>query len=139
MKILVLRSEEGNITKKDIIEGDLKKVLRDVASNALNEWDENLSDFSIMRDKFEIRIPLPLKPDMYEKLKDYLKNRTKTEAIAEIPVYIISFDNRWMDSDYRDMKVYIVSPYIDEKSEKELIDYAIQATSQRQEESEEEE
>ncbi|MEJ2780855.1 DUF2286 domain-containing protein [Stygiolobus sp. CP850M] len=139
MKVLILRSEDGNITKKDIVEGEFDKVLREIAFSALKEWNETSSDFTIMRDMYEVKIPLPLKPNVYEIIKGYLKSRTKTEAIAEIPVYIISFDNRWMDSDYRDMKVYVVSPYIDENVEKELTDYAIQATSQKPMTTEEEE
>jgi hypothetical protein len=139
MKVLVLRSEEGNVTKKDIIEGELNKVLRSVASNALNEWNETSSDFTIMKDMYEVKIPLPLKPQTYEAIKNYLKSRSKSEAIAEIPIYIISFENKWIESDYRDLKVYIVAPYVDDNIEKEIIDYAKQVTSEQKEEVEEEE
>jgi Uncharacterized protein conserved in archaea (DUF2286). len=30
MKVLILRSEDGNITKKDIVEGEFDKVLREI-------------------------------------------------------------------------------------------------------------
>ncbi|AAY80852.1 DUF2286 domain-containing protein [Sulfolobus acidocaldarius] len=129
MKILVLRSEEGNISKKEVVDGGLRNILVKIANDALGEWDERSSDFTIIKDTQEVKIPLPLKPQLYEIIKDFLKSRTKTEAIAEIPVYIISFDNQWVESDYRDKKVYIVSPYIDENAEKELEDYAKQVTS----------
>ena len=133
MKIIVIKSENGNISKKDIVEGDLASILRSVASEALKEWNENLSDFIIMKDVHEIHIPLPLKPQIYETFKNYIKGRSKNEAIAEIPIYVISFDNEWLDSDFKDKRVYVVSPYIDDKTENEILEYAKQMTSPQQE------
>ncbi|BAB66494.1 MULTISPECIES: DUF2286 domain-containing protein [Sulfurisphaera] len=133
MKVLVVKSENGQVSKKDIVEGDLPQVLRNTATLALKEWNENLSDFIIMKDMYEIHIPLPLKPQTYEMLKNYIKSRTKSEAIAEIPIFVISFDNEWVESDFKDKKVYVVSPYIDDKSENELLEYAKQVTSPVQE------
>ncbi|BFH74450.1 DUF2286 domain-containing protein [Sulfurisphaera javensis] len=139
MKVIIIKSENGNVSKKDIIEGDLGSVLRKAATEALAEWNENASDFIIMKDMHEVHIPLPLKPQTYEALKNFLKSRTKTEAIAEIPVFVISFDNEWVESDFKDKRVYVVSPYIDENSEKEITEYAKQVTSPVQEVEEEEE
>jgi len=133
VKVLVVKSENGQVSKKDIVEGDLPQVLRNTATLALKEWNENLSDFIIMKDMYEIHIPLPLKPQTYEMLKNYIKSRTKSEAIAEIPIFVISFDNEWVESDFKDKKVYVVSPYIDDKSENELLEYAKQVTSPVQE------
>ena len=137
MKIIVVKSENGNVSKKDIVEGDLADVLRSTANEALKEWNENSSDFIIMKDLHEIHIPLPLKPQTYEIFKNYIKSRTKQEAIAEIPVFVISFDNEWVESDFKDKKVYVVSLYIDDKSENEILDYAKQVTSPQQEVEEE--
>ncbi|QIW24306.1 DUF2286 domain-containing protein [Sulfolobus sp. S-194] len=133
MKVLVVKSENGQVSKKDIVDGELPQVLRNTATLALKEWNENLSDFIIMKDMYEIHIPLPLKPQTYEMLKNYIKSRTKSEAIAEIPIFVISFDNEWVESDFKDKKVYVVSPYIDDKSENELLEYAKQVTSPVQE------
>lgn len=133
MKIIVIKSENGNVSKKDIVDGNIPEVLRTTANEALKEWNENSSDFIIMKDMHEVHIPLPLKPQTYELLKNYIKSRTKTEAVAEIPVYVISFDNEWIESDFKDKRVYVVSPYIDEKSENELLEYAKQVTSPVQE------
>lgn len=137
MKVIIVKSENGNVSKKDIIEGDLSSILRSVANDALKEWNENSSDFIIMKDIHEIHIPLPLKPQTYEIFKNYIKGRTNKEAIAEIPVYVISFDNEWLDSDFKDKKVYIVSLYIDDKTENEILEYAKQITLPQQETEEE--
>lgn len=137
MKVIVIKSENGNVSKKDIIEGDLSSVLRSTATEALKEWNENTSDFIIMKDSQEIRVPLPLKPQVYEMFKNFIKSRTKNEAIFEIPIFVISFDNEWVESDFKDKRVYVVSPYIDEKSEKDLLEYAKQVTSPQQEVEEE--
>lgn len=137
MKIIVVKSENGNISRKDILEGDLGGILRSTANEALKEWNENSSDFIIMKDMHEIHIPLPLKPQTYEVFKNFIKSRTKQEAIAEIPVFVISFDNEWIESDFKDKKVYVISPYIDEKSENDILEYAKQVTSSQQEVEEE--
>ncbi|MEM0068033.1 MAG: DUF2286 domain-containing protein, partial [Saccharolobus sp.] len=105
MKILVLKSENGKITSEKVIEGELDRVIRDIAKQALEEWNEMASDFIIMHDSQEIRIPLPLKPDLYESIKGFLVGKDKKEAIAKIPVYIISYENEWRENDFQDKKV----------------------------------
>jgi len=139
MKVIVVKSENGNVSKKDIVEGDLASILRSVANEALKEWNENSSDFIIMKDVHEIHLPLPLKPQTYEMFKNYIKGKAKNEAIVEIPVFVISFDNEWVDSDFKDKRVYVVSLYVDEKAEKEILEYAKQITSPQQQEEEVEE
>ncbi len=58
MKILIVKSENGKVTSEKITEGEISKVLRDVAKEALEEWNELASDFIIMRDNQEVRLPL---------------------------------------------------------------------------------
>lgn len=139
MKVIVIKSENGNVSKKDVVEGDLASVLRSIANEALKEWNENSSDFIIMKDVHEIHLPLPLKPQTYDTFKNYIKGKSKNEAIIEIPVFVISFDNEWVDSDFKDKRVYVVSLYVDEKTEKEILEYAKQITSPQQREEVEEE
>ncbi|MEM4041876.1 MAG: DUF2286 domain-containing protein [Saccharolobus sp.] len=138
MKILVLKSENGKITSEKVIEGELNRVIRDIAKQALEEWNEMASDFIIMHDSQEVRIPLPLKPDLYESIKGFLVGKDKKEAIAKIPVYIISYENEWRENDFQDKKVYVISYYINDELKKDIISDAEQMTSEQKEEEEEE-
>ncbi|AWR94821.1 DUF2286 domain-containing protein [Acidianus brierleyi] len=141
MKVLILKSETGKITSEKTIDGNIGDVVKQVASDALKEWNEMTSDFTIMKDTQEARIPLPLKPDVYEAVKSFLSGKDKTSAILRIPIYIISFDNMWKEDDYQDNKVYVVSYYLDDNLKNELLEYAKQATSAQkiEEQGEEEE
>ncbi|MCI2414436.1 MAG: DUF2286 domain-containing protein [Candidatus Aramenus sp.] len=137
MKVIVLKSELGKITSERSVEGNIGEVVKQVAAEALKEWNEIASDFTIMKDVQEVRIPLPLKPDVYESLKSFLSGKDKTAAIARIPVYIISYDNAWKEDNYQDNRVYVVSYYVDENLKNELAEYAKQATSEIKEDSDE--
>ncbi|TRM87773.1 DUF2286 domain-containing protein [Sulfolobus sp. A20-N-G8] len=137
MKILVVKSENGKVTSEKIMEGEIGKVIREVAKSALDEWNELTSDFIIMHDSQEVRVPLPLKPDVYEVLKNFLVGKDKREAIAKIPVYIISYENEWKESDFQDKKVYVISYYINDDMKKEVISDATQMTSEQPKEKEE--
>lgn len=140
MKVLVLRSEEGKITSKEELTGELKDVVLQVANKALQEWNLDSSDFTIMKDSLEVTIPLPLTKEQLATLKNYLKGRGTKEAIAELPVYIISFENQWSESEYLDKKVYVIAPSVDSNVAKEIEDYAAELTNpQKGEELEEEE
>lgn len=139
MKILIIKSENGKITSEKVMDGEIGKVLREVAKEALEEWNELTSDFIIMHDMEEVRIPLPLKPDLYESIKNFLVGKDKKEAIAKIPVYVISYENEWKESDFQDKKVYVVSYYINDEIKKSIIEDATQITSEHKEIEEEEE
>ncbi len=138
MKILVLKSEMGKVTSEQLIDGELGETIRKVATDALKEWNEYTSDFIIMKDLQEVKIPLPLKPDMYEALKNFLAGKDKNVAIARIPFYIISFENEWKENDFMDKRVYIVTYYVNEELKKEAVEYASSVTSPKSEEENEE-
>ena len=137
MKIVVLKSESGKVTSDALEEGEIGDVVRKTAEKALKEWNELTSDFIIMRDSQEARIPLPLKPDMYEKMKNFLTGKDKTSAIVKLPIFIISFENQWKEENFQDKKVYVISYYLNEELKKELTDYAAQVTSEEAEKDEE--
>lgn len=130
MKILVLKSEMGKVTSEQIVDGELGETVRKVATEALKEWNEYTSDFIIMKDVQEIKIPLPLKPETYDALKNFLAGKEKNAAIARVPFYIISFENEWQENDFMDKRVYVVTYYINDDMKKEAIDYAASVTSQ---------
>lgn len=143
MKVIVLKSENGKITSERITEGDLAEVVRRTAVEALKEWNELTSDFIIMKDSQEAKLPLPLKPDVYEAVKNFLAGKDKTSAVLKIPIFIISFDNVWQEDNFQDRRVYVVSYYINDDLKKTLIEYAEGITSEEKsqeiEEGEEEE
>lgn len=105
MKFLVLKSESGKVTWEQLIDGDLKSTITTVARKALDEWDVDKSDFIILKDVHEVRKKLPLSPSVYEMISRYLKGKEGGEAFAEVPVYIISFDNQWEEDDFKDKRI----------------------------------
>ncbi|MFP3163259.1 DUF2286 domain-containing protein [Acidianus sp.] len=144
MKVIILKSENGKITSEKITEGDLAEVVRNTAIEALKEWNELTSDFIIMKDSQEAKLPLPLKPDVYEAVKNFLAGKEKSAAILKIPIFIISYDNIWQEENFQDKRVYVVSYYLNDDLKKELIEYAQGVTSEEKpqdsgEEEEEEE
>ncbi|MEM1625930.1 MAG: DUF2286 domain-containing protein [Sulfolobaceae archaeon] len=141
MKIIILKSENGRITSENIVEGKLSEVLKEVAAKALKEWNEATSDFVIMKDTQDVKIPKPLKPEIYEAVKNFLVGRDENFAHAKLPLYIISYENEWSNDNFIDKKVYIVSYYVNDDNKKELEEYAKDITSpetERKESNEEE-
>jgi hypothetical protein len=49
-----------------------------------------------------------------------LSRKSASEVSAKIPVYVVSYENRWVDDDLIDDKVYIIAPYINEEVKKEI-------------------
>jgi len=139
VKYLILRSELGKIVSSEDVEGELKQVIINVAQKAMNEWNELSSDFSIMKDTVEIMVQLPFTKEQYMVLRNYVKEKGQKEAVVELPVYVISFDNEWTESDYFDRKVYVVAPYVDSKVNGEIEQYAMQLTNPEKKGAEEEE
>ncbi len=138
MKILVLKSEDGKITSDETVEGEIGQIVKDTANKALSEWNEESSDFIIIKDFHEVRIPLPLNPKMYDVLKKFSMSKQEKFAIIKIPSYVISFDNMWMDNDSIDRKVYVISYFLDDKTKQELMEDAVKLTSPEKEEKEQE-
>ncbi|ARM76326.1 DUF2286 domain-containing protein [Acidianus manzaensis] len=134
MKILVLKSESGKITSEKIVDGNLGDVVRATATEALKEWNDLTSDFIIMKDSQEARVPLPLKPSFYEEVKNLLAAKEKSVAILKIPIYIVSYDNIWQEEDFQDRKVYVITYYINDEIKKDINAYAADVTSENKKE-----
>jgi hypothetical protein len=138
-KTLAVRSEMGKISSREIINGSLKEVLRKKAIEVLEEWEENSSDFIILRDTYEVRKKIPFKSDEeYEALRSYISGREGSEVVLKVPVFIISFQNEWRENDFVDKKIYLIAPYLGEEESKELIEYAEEATREISKEENEE-
>ncbi|QKQ99504.1 DUF2286 domain-containing protein [Metallosphaera tengchongensis] len=139
MKVIILKSESGKVTSNFVEEGEIGEVVRRTAEKALKEWNELTSDFIIMRDSQEAKLPLPLKPEIYEKTKNFLTGKDKSFAMLKLPVFIISFDNQWKEENFQDKRVYVISYYLTDELKEELTNYASQVTSEEEEAENEEE
>ncbi len=131
MKIMVIRSEEGNIVSEEIYEGELSQAAKQYAQKAFEEWNPETSDFTVLRGKYELRLTLPIDPDLLDIIEALnLGRRIELgELVVEVPLITISFDNEWVNDEYREKKMYIIVPYIEHgKVVEEIRGYAQEAT-----------
>ena len=130
-EILILNSERGKLVKSEVVKGKLEDVIKKVLIKVLYVWSPKKSDLIVMRHTHEIRVKLPLTKELYEKLSKYnLRRASSNEAIAELPVFVVSYDNTWIDDDVYDNKVYLIAPYVNEEVKEELEELAIETTSE---------
>ncbi len=128
-KVLVIRAEDGRIVQSTIEEGRIEDIVKNYARRALNEWEPIYSDFVVLRDKYEVRLKLPISPEQFEKFSKYGLERTPDGyAVFSITIYTISFDNFWVEGSYQDRKMYLIAPYVDENIKKELEEAAAGST-----------
>jgi len=128
-KVLVIRAEDGRIVQSTIEEGRIEEIVKNYARRALSEWEPIYSDFVVLRDKYEVRLKLPISPEQFEKFSKYGLERTPDGyAVFSITIYTISFDNFWVEGSYQDRKMYLIAPYVDENIKKELEEAAAGST-----------
>ncbi|MEB3806124.1 MAG: DUF2286 domain-containing protein [Desulfurococcales archaeon] len=135
METIVIRAEYGKVVESSVVEGDLYKVAKEEARQALEEWQPETSDFVIARDFREVEIKLPINPDLYDRLRDMgvPLSRSGGKAYATIPIVLISFDSEMIsEEEYQEKKIYIIAPYIDEGFKLELEKEAATLTSPRE-------
>jgi hypothetical protein len=139
LKILIVQSEEGKVKEKQVIEGKLENVLKEVVVKALNFWDPRRSDLVVVKHKHEVGVQLPLKKEQYELYSQFNLRRVGDKAVFEIPIYVVSYENEWVEDGIRDSKVFVVAPYIDDATASSIIELAESITSPEKVEVEEEE
>ncbi len=134
MKVLVIRAERGKVVKDEVVEGDLKELVKRKATEALGEWDPENSDFIVLKDEREVELPLPLKPELVDLFRSIGSlSRTKDKAVARFPIYTISFENHMVSEDkYVEYKIYMLAPYIDEDIKTELEAEAQDITTEKE-------
>lgn len=137
MKILIIKSEEGEIKDKQIAEGELEQVVKEVVIRALSLWNPQRSDLVVVKHKHEVALPLPITKEQYELYSRFNLKRFGDRAIFEIPIYIVSYENEWIEDNIRDSKVFIVTPYVDEATANDITELAKSITSVSEEEEEE--
>jgi len=139
LKILILRAEYGEIKEKMISEGDFNKILKEVIIRTLDLWDPNKSDLIVVRHSQEITIKLPIKKEQYDLYSQFNLRRKGDYASFDVPLYLVSFENQWIDNNIIDSKVFVVSPYIDDYVSERIEELAINITSPESEKEGEEE
>ncbi|MEM4784045.1 MAG: DUF2286 domain-containing protein [Sulfolobales archaeon] len=134
-KTLVLSVESGNIVSSKIVEDELEEVVKKIVVEVLPKWSPKTSDLIAMKYEHEITLRLPLSKELYETLSKYgLSRKSSSEVIARLPVYVISYENKWVGEDLIDEKVYVISPYINDEIKNDVELLAIDLTSPAEEE-----
>lgn len=139
MKVLIARAEHGKVVEKLVVEDDLEKALKDTVIKVLQLWNPKDSDLIIMRHKQEVVVKLPISREQYEAYSQYNLRRKGDAAVFEVPLYLISYENRWVNDDVVDSKVYVVSPYVDEVAARKVLELAENVTAPLEQKEEEEE
>lgn len=120
-RVLVLNVEYGKITDSKILDMELEEVVKNILMEILPKWSPKTSDLIAMKHEHEVIFKLPLSKELYGLLSKYgLSRKSASEVSARIPVYVVSYENRWVDDDLIDDKVYIIAPYINEEVRKEI-------------------
>jgi hypothetical protein len=131
-KVIIIRADEGKVTEKKIVEGDIDQIIKDVTRKAVEEWQPSLSDLTALHTKLELRYRKPLPPEVADAIFNLNLEYSLegNDVIVNLPVIVVSFDNRWIDeSKYEERRIYVVAPYVDEESTKQLEEYAKDVTS----------
>jgi len=130
VKLIVLYSEDGEITKKEVVEGELQNELRKRIVEVLKEWKPLRSDLIVMKEKHRVTLSLPLSKELYDTLSKFgLRKVSSNEVEAAVPVFVISYDNVWIGENVRDMRVIVVAPFVNEDFTKEVEELAKGVTS----------
>jgi|GEM_PF-625763 len=133
MRIRVIRSEQGKIVNNEVVEGDLAAIVRRYAEQAFKEWNPETSDFTVLRGKYELRLKLPIDPDLLDIIEELNLNKRieLNELVVEVPLITISFDNEWIGDNYYEKKMYIIVPELGAGDVmKEIESYAEEATKE---------
>ena len=120
---LVVRAEKGKGAFYRVDNRDLYVVLKSVAMDALKEWKpEEGSEFIVMSDTLNIKLDLPLEAGLFEIVRDLGLRKEGNKAVFDLPVYVVSFDNKWIDTDkYVDNKIYVVTVDLGSESVRKFI------------------
>lgn len=130
-KVLVIKSEYGDLKEVKVVEGDLRSTIKTTVSIALDLWDYEHSDLIVMKDRYPVEVKLPLTKEQFNLYSKFELRRTSSgTAQYSVPVWVISYSNRWTRDGYVDHGVFIVAPYVDEMQLNELKEVAVNATSE---------
>ena len=133
MKIAVIWAEDGRVVESFVFEGSLEDVVKDVAKQALEEWDPGRSDFIVVRDVQELTLSGEADEETLRELEERgLAKREDGQLRVLLQYYTISFDTELVDEeDYVDRKIYLVAPLVVPELREELEAHAASLTAER--------
>lgn len=134
-QIVIVRAREGNLVSKNMVEGEFKEVVKKTVSDALSLWLIDSADFTVIRDpQYPVTAKAPITKEQYDLYSKYdLQRTTNGSVMFHLPVYIISFDNVYLEDSYLDREVLVVAPYVDKIAEEHIIELALESTKPPQE------
>lgn len=135
-QIIIVRAKEGNLVSKNRVEGEFKEVVRKTVTDALSLWLMDNADFTVIRDpQYPVTAKAPITKEQYDLYSKYdLQRTTNGSVMFYLPVYIISFDNVYMEDRYQDREVLVVAPYVDQVAEDHIAELALDSTKPPSEE-----
>ena len=131
-QFMVIRAKEGNLVSKARAEGELKEVVKKIVMEALNLWAVDNADFTVIRDpQYPVTAKAPITKEQYDLYSKYdLQRTTNGSVMFYVPVYIISFDNMYVEDNYLDKEVFVVAPVVDQIAEDVIAELAVESTKQ---------
>jgi len=129
-QIMIVRAKEGQLVSKNRVEGEFKEIVKKTVLDALSLWLMDSADFTVIRDpQYPIEAKAPITKEQYDLYsKHELQRASNGSVVFHVPVYIISFDNVYMEDNYMDREVLVVAPYIDPISEGHIVELALEST-----------
>lgn len=129
-KTLILNVEKGNVLESKILDSEVEEAVKKVVIDVIPRWSPKTSDLIVVKYEHEITLKLPLSKELYESLHKYgLDRKSPSEVTARIPVYVISYENRWVGEDLIDDKIYVISPHVNDEVRKEIELLAVDITT----------
>lgn len=131
MKIAVIRAEEGKVVESFVFDGVLEEVVKDIAKQALEEWDPARSDFIVVRDVQELTLSGEADEETLRELEERgAAKREDGQLRVLLQYYTISFDTELVDDEnYVDRKIYLIAPLVVPELQDELEAHAASLTA----------
>ncbi len=131
---VIIYVENNNIAKKEVLKGGVSTVVKDLAKKLIEEWDPNASDFIVLKDQYPVKLALPLSKELMDKLSSFDIKRVGNEAEASLPVYEITYSNKWEEETFKAERLIVISPFINDEVTTQITDAVINALNEDAEE-----
>jgi len=129
-KVVIINVERGSIKSSKLVEDSIENAVKNVIIDVLPQWSPKNSDLIVIKHEHIVTLRLPISKDIYDEIIKYgFERRSSSEIDIKLPVYVVSYDNSWVDEDVIDNKVFVIAPYISEEVKKQIEELAIEVTT----------
>ncbi len=111
-KIVIVKARRGNVIGKQVVDGELCSVLKNIVVDVLKEWNPLESNLDVIRYDYRVEKKLPLKPEELDLILQFNPRRQGDRVVFTIPLYIVSYKNYKLQDQIVDEEVVVVAPYI---------------------------